>query len=159
MSRVQKQSKTREELLGGLMRSEKDLTRISVIFRSAIADQFGLNVSDAECVDYLMDAGPVTAGKLAEITGLTHGAITNVVDRLEKVGFVKRQSDPKDRRKVIVVPVQEKIDAMAKVYLPTVMKIFQLYSSYSDANLDFLLHFYLEMMRIYEEGTRDSAKP
>jgi DNA-binding MarR family transcriptional regulator len=152
MSRPQKPAETREELLGELMRSEKDLSRISLMFRSAIAGKFGLNVTDAECMDYLMDTGPVPAGKLAEITGLTHGAITNVIDRLEKAGFVKRQPDPKDRRKVIVVLVQEKIDAIAEVYRPAVMKIYHLFSGYSDEELQFLARFYQDMMHIYEEG-------
>ena len=152
MSRPENKTETRDELLGGLMRSEKDLSRSSLMFRSVIAGAFGLNVTDAECVDYLMDYGPVTAGKLADLTGLTHGAITNVIDRLEKAGFVTRQSDPKDRRKVMVVIVQEKIDAVAKMYRPTVMKIFSLYSGYTDDELRFLLGFYRDMQRIYQEG-------
>jgi DNA-binding MarR family transcriptional regulator len=152
MSIPEKPRETRDELLGALLRAEKDLTRSSVVFRSVIANAFGLNVTDAECVDYLMDFGPATAGKLAELTGLTHGAITNVIDRLEKAGFVTRQSDPKDRRKVIVVVVQEKVDAVAAMYLPTVMKIYNLYAGYSDEELKFLLHFYKNMQRIYQEG-------
>jgi MarR family transcriptional regulator, organic hydroperoxide resistance regulator len=152
MSIPEKSDKTRDELLGALVRSEKDLTRSSVVFRSVIASAFGLNVTDAECVDYLMDFGPTTAGKLAELTGLTNGAITNVIDRLERAGFVIRQSDPKDRRKVIVTIVREKVDAVAERYLPTVMKIYNLYAGYSEEELRFLLHFYQNMQRIYEEG-------
>ncbi len=152
MSIPEKPGETRDELLGALVRAEKDLTRSSVVFRSVIASAFGLNVTDAECVDYLMDFGPTTAGKLAELTGLTNGAITNVIDRLERAGFVTRQADPKDRRKVIVVIVQEKVDAVAAMYLPTVMKIYSLYAGYSEEELKFLLRFYQNMQRIYQEG-------
>lgn len=152
MSSTQNPPETRTKLLGELIRSEKDLSRVSLMFRSVIASQFGLNVTDAECLDYLMDEGPTTAGKLADLTGLTHGAITNVIDRLETAGFVKRQSDPKDRRKVIVAVVQEKIDAVAEVYRPTVLKIYALYDSYSDDELKFLRQFYQDMLRIYEDG-------
>jgi DNA-binding MarR family transcriptional regulator len=91
-------------------------------------------------------------GKLSELTGLTHGAITNVIDRLERAGFVTRTSDPKDRRKVIVAIMREKVDAVAAMYLPTVMKIYNLYAGYSEDELRFLLHFYQNMQRIYEEG-------
>ena len=157
MSRPETQTETRSELLGELMRSEKDLSRISLMFRSVIADRFGINVTDAECVDYLMDMGPSTAGKLAEITGLTQGAITSVIDRLEKAGFVTRQSDPDDRRKVIVAIVQDKVDAVAEVYRPTVMKILELYSGYSEEQLAFLANFYRRMMQIYQEGIETSA--
>jgi MarR family transcriptional regulator, organic hydroperoxide resistance regulator len=152
MSIPEKPRETRESLLGNLMRSEKDLSRSSLMFRSVIANAFGLNVTDAECLDYLMDFGPATAGKLAELTGLTNGAITNVIDRLEKAGFVTRQSDPKDRRKVMVAIVQEKIQAVAEMYRPTVMKIYGLYAGYSDEDLEFLLGFYQDMLRIYQEG-------
>jgi MarR family transcriptional regulator, organic hydroperoxide resistance regulator len=152
MSIPEKPRETRDELLVALVRAEKDLTRSSVVFRSVIASAFGLNVTDAECVDYLMDFGPATAGKLAELTGLTHGAITNVIDRLERAGFVTRQADPKDRRKVVVVIVKEKVDAVAAMYLPTVMKIYSLYAGYSDEALSFLLRFYQKMQRIYQEG-------
>jgi MarR family transcriptional regulator, organic hydroperoxide resistance regulator len=152
MSIPEKFRETRDALLGDLMRSEKDLSRSSLMFRSVIANAFGLNVTDAECLDYLMDFGPATAGKLAELTGLTNGAITNVIDRLEKAGFVTRQSDLKDRRKVMVVIVQEKINAVAEIYRPTVMKIYGLYAGYSDEELEFLLGFYQDMLRIYQEG-------
>lgn len=152
MSSPETLNKTRSEMLGELIRSEKDLSRVSLMFRSVIASRFGLNVTDGECVDYLMDTGPIPAGKLAEITGLTHGAITNVIDRLEKAGFVTRQSDPDDRRKVIVAIVQDKVDAVAEVYRPTVMKILEMYSGYSDEQLAFLLGFYRQLMRIYQEG-------
>lgn len=156
MSRPDTITETRSQMLGELMKSEKDLSRVSLLFRSVIASRFGLNVTDAECVDYLMDMGPIPAGKLAEITGLTHGAITNVIDRLEKAGFVTRQSDPNDRRKVIVAIVQDKVDAVAEVYRPTVMKIWEMYSRYSNEELAFLLGFYRELMRIYQEGIEAS---
>lgn len=158
MSIPEKSTKTREEILGELIRSEKDLSRSSLMFRAVIASAFGLNVTDAECLDYLMDFGPSTAGKLADLTGLTHGAITNVIDRLEKAGFVTRRSDPKDRRKVIVGVVQEKIDAVAAMYRPTVMKIFGLYAGYSNEELEFLLRFYQDMLRIYDEGIHQTKK-
>ena len=157
MSRPEIQTETRTQMLGELMRSEKDLSRVALIFRSVIASKFGLNVTDAECMDYLMDTGPTTAGKLAEITGLTHGAITNVIDRLEKAGFVNRQSDPNDRRKVIVATVKEKTEAIAEVYRPTVMKIYEMYSGYSDEELAFLLSFYRDLMQIYQEGIEPSG--
>jgi MarR family transcriptional regulator, organic hydroperoxide resistance regulator len=153
MSSTQKNNNDEKmKILISLLQSEKDLSRISVMFRSTISDSFNLNVSDAECVDYLMDTGPTTAGKLAEITGLTNGAITNVIDRLEQVGFVTRQSDPKDRRKVIVTVVEEKVAQVVALYRPVVEKIYMLFSSYSAGELDFLLHFYQQMMQIYQEG-------
>ncbi len=147
--------KTREEMLGELLKCEKDNSRASLMFRSAIAGKFGLNVTDAECVDYLMDNGPTTAGRLAEITGLTNGAITSAIDRLEKNGFVIRKSDPRDRRKVLVEVVQEKTQQVSAYYLPAVQKIYALYTSFSDEELAVLIRFYHELEAIYTQGTHE----
>ena len=64
------------------------------MFHQAIADRLGLNVTDHKCIDLLLMKGPLTAGELAGMTGLTTGAITAVIDRLEKAGFVRREDDP-----------------------------------------------------------------
>ena len=61
-----------------------------------------MNRTDGRCLDVLSIEGPVTAGRLAEVTGLTTAAITAVIDRLERLGYARRTRDPSDRRKVIV---------------------------------------------------------
>jgi DNA-binding MarR family transcriptional regulator len=70
------------------------------IFGQTIANHVGISNSDMECLDFLILGGRVTAGRLAELTGLTTGAITGVVDRLEQAGMVRRERDADDRRKV-----------------------------------------------------------
>jgi DNA-binding MarR family transcriptional regulator len=74
------------------------------------ADAVGLNPSDLGCLCLLLLHGPSPAGRLAELTGLTTGAVTGVIDRLERTGFVQRVVDPSDRRKVIVMPEEPKIE-------------------------------------------------
>ena len=70
----------------------------------------GLNPTDHKCLGLLVDAGrPVTPGELAALTGLTTGAVTGVVDRLEAAGFVRRTRDPEDRRKVGIEVVFDKV--------------------------------------------------
>src|SRR3569832_2178810 len=78
-----------------------------VIFGQTVADVAGISGSDLECMDFLNLEGRVTAGRLAEVTGLTTGAITGVVDRLEKAGLVRRARDDADRRKVLIAVVPE----------------------------------------------------
>src|SRR5262244_1335788 len=85
---------------------------IGAIFSQAVADYAGISNSDLECLDFLNLEGRVTAGRLAEVTRLTTGAITGVIDRLEKAGFVRRERDESDRRKVFIVVVPE---ATAKI--------------------------------------------
>lgn len=81
----------------------------TVLFQQAIADRLGLSTTDLMCLSFLRDAEPLTAGQLAEVTGLTTGSVTIMIDRLEKAGYAQRAKDPTDRRRVIVRPVPERI--------------------------------------------------
>ena len=86
----------------------------AVLFQDAVARFGGLNSTDMQTVSILISQGPATPGELAERTGLTAGgSITAVIDRLEKAGYVTRQRDEADRRRVIVSAVIETV--MAKV--------------------------------------------
>jgi DNA-binding MarR family transcriptional regulator len=80
------------------------LSAATILFHQAIADRLGMNITDHKCADILARTGPITAGELARQTGLTTGAITGVIDRLEKRGFAERVRDPDDRRRVVVKP-------------------------------------------------------
>src|SRR5690349_21852556 len=66
------------------------------------AERIGVNATDLNCLNLVALAGPLTAGELARQTGLTTASITGVLDRLEEGGFVRRERDPKDRRRVNV---------------------------------------------------------
>ena len=69
-------------------------------FDQAMADHIGINRTDARCIDLIDQAGGMTAGELASAAGLTTGAVTAVIDRLEKAGVAQRVADPTDRRRV-----------------------------------------------------------
>jgi DNA-binding MarR family transcriptional regulator len=101
-------SQTRDQVMHDLAIQFRYVSANSVLFSQVVADKVGIHPTDAECLDYLLLNGASTAGQLASLTGLTTGAVTAVIDRLEKAGYVKRQQDPKDRRKVLVVPDEEK---------------------------------------------------
>src|SRR6516162_7574108 len=108
-------SSRREELLAGLNNGFRQLSAATILFHQAVADRLGMNITDHKCADILSRTGPITAGELARHTGLTTGAITGVIDRLEKAGFVRRAKDPHDRRRVIVEP---RIKRMEQVIAP-----------------------------------------
>jgi DNA-binding MarR family transcriptional regulator len=95
----------------------------------------------------------VTAGRLAEVTGLTTGAITGVVDRLEKAGFVRRERDEADRRKVFIVVVPEATARIGQFYVPMQQAMHKLWSSYSEAELQLLLRFANEGYKAVREAT------
>ena len=81
-----------------------------VLFQDAVARSVGLNSSDLQTVGLLMSEGPASPGELAERIGMTQGgAITGLIDRLEKAGYVSRRRDDNDRRRVLVVANKEKV--------------------------------------------------
>jgi DNA-binding MarR family transcriptional regulator len=100
----------RSELLAALGQEFRQFSTATVLFHQAIADRLGMHVTDHRCLDILVRTGPITAGDLAQRTGLTTGAITGVIDRLEKAGFVRRAKDPDDRRRVVIEPFPERIE-------------------------------------------------
>jgi DNA-binding MarR family transcriptional regulator len=81
----------------------RQLSQATVLFHTQIAEHVGLSATDHKCLDLAVQAEhPLTAGQIAELSGLSTGAVTGVIDRLERAGFVRRVRDPGDRRKVLV---------------------------------------------------------
>jgi DNA-binding MarR family transcriptional regulator len=93
---------SRPQLLTGLDEAIRKLSAQSVLISDLVATRVGLNSTDLECLDLLYLAGATTAGRLSAHTGLTTGATTAAIDRLERAGFVARRRDPNDRRVVLV---------------------------------------------------------
>lgn len=87
-----------------------------VLHNQAVAQRVGLGVSDGQVLSLLNLNGPVSAGELARLTGLATGTVTGVVDRLERAGFVTREKDPADRRRVVVTVVPAGLATMAGHY-------------------------------------------
>lgn len=95
--------------LDSVVRSLRRVNVQGTLFGQTIAIRLGLSESDVEALEMLMDTGAATAGRLAEVMGLTTGAVTRMVDRLEQAGYVRRVADPVDRRRVVVEPIPEKV--------------------------------------------------
>ena len=101
---------TREQSIARMADVMRDFMANAVLFQDAVARTGGLNSTDLQTVSLLMSQGPATPGELAERTGLSAGgAITAVIDRLEKAGYVSRQRDQADRRRVIVTADVDKV--------------------------------------------------
>jgi DNA-binding MarR family transcriptional regulator len=109
---MSRDSTKRHELLANLNDGFRQLSAATILFHQAIADRLGMNITDHKCAELLARAGPMTAGELARYTGLTTGAITGVIDRLEERGFARRVRDAHDRRRVIVEPVVKRMEQM-----------------------------------------------
>lgn len=141
--RVKSSAPERLELIGAVINELRRMSTRTVVFHAAIADHLGLNPSDHKCADLIWnETGPITAGRLAEITGLSTGAITGVVDRLEKAGFVERVPDPHDRRRVVI---QGTCDGRAPdirhLFVPIMEGTATLCDSYTDEQLALVVGF------------------
>src|SRR5258708_12971780 len=102
MRRALSRPKRRAALLTELEHAVRRSSALGVIFGQTVASRVGISSSDLECLDFLNIEGRVTAGRLAELTGLTTGAITGAVDRLGKAGLVRRERDAQDRPTVFI---------------------------------------------------------
>ena len=155
--------KARAALLQELEHAMRRSSAQGVIFGQTVANSAGISGSDLECLDFLNLEGRVTAGRLAEVTGLTTGAITGVVDRLEKAGLVRRERDESDRRKVFIATVPENIAKVGKFYEHMQRAMQKAFESYTDAELRLLLRFanhgYVTMLAATEELKAMLAAP
>ncbi|MEU6094962.1 MarR family transcriptional regulator [Streptomyces sp. NPDC047079] len=117
------------ELLG------REFATAIVVFHEAVGRLLGLSAVERKCLDVLRRLGPVAAGTIGEHTGLTTGAVTGLMDRLEKAGYVQRARDPHDRRKVVVQLLpNERMDALLAAALgPFTDDMTKMTTRYSDA--------------------------
>lgn len=153
----------REELLLGLHMAFRQMSAGAVMFHQAIADRLGLHVTDHKCADLIVRNGSMTAGALANLTGLTTGAITGVVDRLERAGMARRVPDPDDRRRVVIeiVTTSKQCTAVANLFGGIAKATSDLLERYTDDELAFLLDFvercntlsHVETLKLRHEST------
>lgn len=144
MSRHNTGSRTKrtlfEELIDEVRRSQNATDR----FDQAVADALGLNRTDMRCVDVLQRQGRMTAGQLADATGLTTGAMTTALDRLERMGYARRLRDPGDRRRVLVEVAPRVLTQAERFYTEHQTQSERLYHRYSSEELELLLGFVRE---------------
>jgi len=143
----------RGPLREALHRASRQLTNQNGIYTDAVAAKLGLNRTDLDCLSIVHLAGSATAGELAEITGLTTGAVTGVIDRLVQAGFVRRDADPDDRRRVIVRAVPERGRTVGELFQPMQQAIERLYDRYTDEELAVLLDLNERLLPIMQEET------
>jgi DNA-binding MarR family transcriptional regulator len=109
------QTELAEEIVGRLVRRH---STAAVLFHHAVAERLGLGPTDLQCFGLLRERGAMNGSELATITGLTSGAITGVVARLERAGYIRRESDPHDGRKQILQPSPEGMRDINAVFNP-----------------------------------------
>jgi DNA-binding MarR family transcriptional regulator len=126
-----------DQLITEVRRSQSATDR----FDQAVADALGLNRTDMRCLDTIDREGSVPAGRLAEATGLTTGAITTALDRLERAGYARRVPDPADRRRVLVELTPQAGERARHFYEPHVALSEQIFQRHTQDQLELLLEF------------------
>ncbi|HMK01104.1 MAG TPA: MarR family transcriptional regulator, partial [Reyranella sp.] len=135
----------KQALAGRLMLALRRSSAAGVLHGQTIARRVGVNSSDLECLDLILMSGPSTAGEIARHTGLTSGAVTGLIDRLEQLGLVERTADPADRRKVLVRVREDRIGPIAQLYAPLEKAMQSLLAGYSKEELHRLLQRRVEL--------------
>jgi DNA-binding MarR family transcriptional regulator len=136
-----KSPQSRAELLKTLDETLRKVSAQSVLLNDTVAKMVGANPTDLECLDLLGIGGPTTAGKLAAHTGLTTGATTAVIDRLERAGFARRLRSKEDRRSVLVEAMPDRLSQIEALYQPLAVAVARLNEDYGDRQLAVIVDY------------------
>ena len=120
-------------------------------FRNAMNEWAGLNATDMECLRMLFQKGVATPSELAKYTGLTSGATTAMLDRLEKAGLIKRRPNPNDRRGSLITPEQTSAAKMAAWFASARQAQAELMASYSESELAIIADVFERFAQLWEQ--------
>lgn len=137
----QQRPQSRADLLEVLAKAGRRNSDATVLFHATIAQRMGLNPTDYKTLGVLERAGPLSAGEIADLTGLAAASITNLIDRLEARGLARRTHDPNDRRRILVSAVTERLGDARALFRSTIASLARLYKSYTDAELAVIADF------------------
>lgn len=150
---------SRKQIIHILSEELRGNSTATILFHEAIAAKLGLNSTDHKCLDVILKNQPLTAGQLSALTGLTTGAVTGVLNRLEQAGYVSRVQDPQDKRRVVICIDQEKA---AKDIVPLFESfgkdLDQMLSRYDDAELENILDFIRQCNFLLKDFTKKMNK-
>lgn len=132
---------SRDRLVQSVISSLRGLDTELDLMNQAVAEATGFNRTDAQAMDIITAHAPITPGALAERLGLTAGAVTTILDRLEGRGYIVRQHDTRDRRRVLVAPNQAKLRRVRRLFSGLQRATRRLAQRYSDEQLLLAVEF------------------
>lgn len=121
------------------------------LFRNAMNEWAGLNATDMECLRLLFQKGIATPSELARHTGLTSGATTAMLDRLERAQLIERRPNPSDRRGTLIVPAESAAEKAASWFASARQAQDELISSYSDSELEIISDVFERFTRLWDQ--------
>lgn len=144
----------RNELVAGIVRSlGRRLAVYTALYHSALAEQLGLNVTDLNALDLILELESITAGQLAELMGVSSGGITTVIDRLERAGFVEREKNPHDRRMVMIHPIEARCAQIEQFLSSVSRELTAVSAAYDHSELAAIHDFLVQSIRTLKSET------
>ncbi|MFG2132693.1 MarR family winged helix-turn-helix transcriptional regulator [Streptomyces sp. NPDC048751] len=128
-----------------------------LIAQQEIAQRLGLNVTDLTCFAFVLEAGEnlLTAGDLAERANVTTGAVTGILNRLERAGYVTRRPDPTDRRRVRVAAEPDAVARVYELYEPHYARMTALFAEYSPEELALLTDWFTRTLALSRQSLEE----
>jgi DNA-binding MarR family transcriptional regulator len=140
----------RAELVERVRRAFGRNSLATELVNTAVAERLGLNLTDFNALMMLGDRGPMAASQIAEAMGLSSGAVTGVIDRLERAGWVVRENDPNDRRRVVVRAAMERKEEVEELYRPMTEEGFSKMTDASEEKIEFIIGFLDSTSELFE---------
>lgn len=159
-ARSSKKASERAELIAQLDMAGRSLSTVAVLFHSALSEKRGLSVTEEKALELLQRFGPLTAGELADKSGLAKASVTGLLDRLEAKGYARRVADESDRRRVRVEVDPRSLIKLAPLFQDFVAGLHAMYAHYTDDEIRLVLRFLAEATEVQKratEGLKDKA--
>ena len=149
---------TKADLKKRALMSVRDYGVNLTLFRNAMSEWAGLNVTDMECLRLLFQKGIATPSELSRFTGLTSGATTAMLDRLERAGLIERRPNPNDRRGTLIAPAPSSAEKAAAWFTSARTAQDELISSYSESDLEIIADVFERFAKLWEDERKKVQK-
>jgi DNA-binding MarR family transcriptional regulator len=135
----------KQELVMQIIGGARQYSIGTVLFHQAVGELLGINVTDMKCLDIITLKSSATPSELAEHTGLSTGATTAMIDRLEKANLIERRPHPSDRRGTIVALTKQATRRLPEFFESLANAMQALVSGYSETELEILWDFFVKV--------------
>jgi DNA-binding MarR family transcriptional regulator len=149
---------TKKELEQQVVIGAREYGVSTTLFRNAVGDKLGVNDTDMQCLALLFFKGMSTPTELSKYTGISSGATTAMLDRLEKAKLIKRKPNPNDRRGVLIEIDKSSVKTVGTMFADTRTAQDKLVASYSEEELQVISDFFKRFTDIWDDGREKLIK-
>ncbi|WP_185289605.1 MarR family winged helix-turn-helix transcriptional regulator [Chryseobacterium lactis] len=145
-----------EDIIRQFRETSRQYSDASIFMHEAIARKVGLSNTDHKYLGLILQYESITAGEISKLTGLTTGAVTGLIDRLEKKELLKRQFTKEDRRKVLIIPnMKNSMKLLGPVFEELQQRTTQLISTFSEEEIKTIERYFRGATIIMKETAND----